>query len=236
MRLDNRKSDQGRPVRITPNYLLTAEGSALIEVGNTRVICTATLENTVPPFLRGAGSGWVTAEYSMLPRATVERTPRERGKTSGRTAEIQRLVGRSLRAVTNMAALGERTLVIDCDVVQADGGTRTASITGAFVALALALKQLVDAKMIPRMPLTDYLAATSVGMIGGAPMLDLCYDEDSRAEVDMNVVMTGGGRFVEVQATAERAPFNQDQMNGLLTLAAAGIRELVAAQKQIVAW
>src|SRR5262245_13295290 len=236
MRSDNRKPDQARTVRITPNYLLTAEGSALIEVGNTRVICTATLENTVPPFLRGAGKGWVTAEYSMLPRATVERTPRERGKTSGRTAEIQRLVGRSLRAVTNLGALGDRTIVVDCDVLQADGGTRTASVTGAFVALALAVKQLVDAKMIARMPLTDYLAATSVGMVGGVPMLDLCYDEDSRAEVDMNVVMTGGGRFVEVQATAERAPFHQDQMNALLALASVGIRELVAVQRQVVAW
>ncbi len=236
MRVDNRKPDQARPVRITPNYLLTAEGSALIEVGNTRVICAATLENTVPPFLRGAGTGWVTAEYSMLPRATVERTPRERAKTSGRTAEIQRLVGRSLRAVTNLAGLGDRTIVVDCDVLQADGGTRTASITGAFVALALAVKQLVDAKMIARMPLTDYLAATSVGMVGGVPMLDLCYDEDSRAEVDMNVVMTGGGRFVEVQATAERAPFQQDQMNALLALASSGIRELVSAQRQVVAW
>ncbi len=236
MRLDNRKPDQARPVRITPNYLLTAEGSALIEVGNTRVICAATLENTVPPFLRGTGTGWVTAEYSMLPRATVERTPRERAKTSGRTAEIQRLVGRSLRAVTNLAGLGDRTIMVDCDVLQADGGTRTASITGAFVALALAVKQLVDAKMISKMPLTDYLAATSVGMVGGVPMLDLCYDEDSRAEVDMNVVMTGGGRFVEVQATAERAPFQQDQMNSLLALAATGIRELVAAQRKVVAW
>jgi ribonuclease PH len=238
MRIDQRRPDQIRPVRITPNYLLTAEGSALIEMGNTRVICTATLENTVPQFLRGAGSGWITAEYAMLPRSTVERTAREsvRGKVSGRTQEIQRLVGRSLRAVANLAALGERTIILDCDVLQADGGTRTASITGAFVALALALKQLVDGKIIPRMPLTDYVAAISAGIIDGVPLLDLCYVEDSRAGVDMNVVITGAGRFVEVQATAEHAVFDQDQMNTMLELAKGGIRQLVEMQRQIVSW
>ncbi|MBI3694877.1 MAG: ribonuclease PH [Acidobacteria bacterium] len=238
MRPDQRLPHQARPIRITPNYLLPAEGSTLIEVGYTRVICAATLDNTVPAFLRGAGSGWVTAEYSMLPRSTVERTPREaaRGKISGRTHEIQRLVGRSLRAVTDLAALGERTVVLDCDVLQADGGTRTAAITGAFVALALALKQLVDAKILPRMPLTDYLAATSVGILDGVPTLDLCYDEDSRAGVDMNVVMTGSGKFVEIQATAEHALFDQEQMNAMLALAAAGIRDLIAAQRQVISW
>ena len=238
MRIDQRRPEQVRPVRISPNYLLTAEGSALIEMGNTRVICTATLENTVPAFLRGSGTGWVTAEYAMLPRSTVERTPREsiRGKPSGRTHEIQRLVGRSLRAVADLAALGERTIIVDCDVLQADGGTRTASITGAFVALALALKQLVEARIIARMPLTDYLAAVSVGILDGVPIMDLCYDEDSRAGVDMNVVMTGSGRFVEVQATAERALFDEQQMNALLALARTGIQELIAVQRQIVSW
>ncbi len=239
MRNDQRLANQLRPVRITPDYLLTAEGSALIEVGHTRVVCAATLGDSVPAFLRGAGSGWVTAEYSMLPRATIERTAREsvRGKMSGRTHEIQRLIGRSLRAVTDLAALGERTVIVDCDVLQADGGTRTASITGAFVALALALKKLAGSpKGLPKVPLTDYVAATSVGILGGAPILDLCYDEDSRAGVDMNVVMTGGGKFVEVQATAEHAVFDDQQLNALLALAAAGIRELVAVQRQVVSW
>jgi len=238
MRIDQRRPTQSRPVRITPNYLLTAEGSALIEVGNTRVICTATVEDAVPHFLRGGGKGWVTAEYSMLPRSTVSRTQREsvRGRLSGRTHEIQRLVGRSLRAVTDLGALGERTVVIDCDVIQADGGTRTASITGAFVALALALKQLTDYKTLSRMPLTDYLAATSVGILEGAPVLDLCYEEDAQAGVDMNVVMTGGGRFVEVQATAERTAFSEQQMSEMLALAWAGIRELIAAQRRVVSW
>ncbi len=238
MRPDQRLPDQARAVHITPHYLLPAEGSALIEVGHTRVICAATVDDTVPAFLRGTGSGWVTAEYSMLPRSTVERTAREsvRGKVSGRTHEIQRLVGRSLRAVTELRALGERTVVLDCDVVQADGGTRTAAITGAFVALALALKQLVDGKILPRMPLTDYLAATSVGILDGVPTLDLCYEEDSRAGVDMNVVMTGGGKFVEVQATAEHALFAREQLSAMLALAAAGIRDLIAAQRQAVSW
>ncbi len=238
MRIDRRQPDQCRPVKITPNYLLTAEGSALIEMGHTRVICTATVEDSVPGFLRGSGKGWVTAEYSMLPRATVTRTPREisRGRPSGRSQEIQRLVGRSLRAVTDMTALGERSVMIDCDVVQADGGTRTTSITGGFVALALALKQLADAKLISRVPLTDYLAAISVGMLNGVATLDLCYEEDSQAGVDMNVVMTAGGRYVEVQATSERAVFDREQLDQMLALAQAGIGELIAAQRRVVSW
>ncbi len=238
MRSDQRRPDQIRPVRITPNYLLTAEGSALIEIGHTRVICTASIEDTVPAFLRGGGKGWVTAEYSMLPRSTATRTPREvtRGRPSGRTHEIQRLVGRSLRAVTDLGALGERSIVLDCDVLQADGGTRTAAITGAFVALALALKQLAQSRVIPRVPLTDYVAAISVGIVSGVPMLDLCYEEDSQAGVDMNVVMTGGGRLVEVQASAEHALFDEPQLQQMLALAGSGIRELVAAQRQIVSW
>ena len=238
MRIDQRLPGQSRPVRITPHYLLTAEGSVLIEVGHTRVVCAATVENTLPPFLRGAGKGWITAEYSLLPRSTVTRTPRDavRGRISGRTHEIQRLVGRSLRAVADLTALGERTVTIDCDVLQADGGTRTTSITGAFVALALALKQLVEYKTISRMPLTDYVAATSVGVLEGVPVLDLCYQEDSQAGVDMNVVMTGRGQFVEVQATAEHALFNQHQMSEMISLAAAGIRELIAAQRQVISW
>jgi ribonuclease PH len=238
MRSDQRRPDQTRRIRITPDYLLTAEGSALIEIGHTRVICTASIEDTVPAFLRGGGKGWVTAEYSMLPRSTATRTPREvtRGRPSGRTHEIQRLVGRSLRAVTDLGALGERSIVLDCDVLQADGGTRTAAITGAFVALALALKQLAQSRVIPRVPLTDYVAAISVGIVSGVPMLDLCYEEDSQAGVDMNVVMTGGGRLVEVQASAEHALFDEPQLQQMLALAGSGIRELVAAQRQIVSW
>jgi ribonuclease PH len=236
MRIDQRKPDEIRPVRITPGYLMTAEGSALIEVGQTRVLCAATVEETVPAFLRGSGKGWVTAEYSMLPRATMTRTPREvnKGRPSGRTHEIQRLIGRSLRAVVDMAALGERTVIVDCDVLQADGGTRTASITGAFVALGLALKQVVDYGRLPRLPLLDYVAAISVGIVGGSPLADLCYDEDSRADVDMNVVMTGSGRMVEVQATAERMPFDDDQLGSLLSLARKAIAQLVDVQKSFV--
>ena len=238
MRIDHRLPGQARPLQITSHYLLTAEGSVLIEVGNTRVLCAASIEDTVPAFLRGSGSGWITAEYSMLPRATVSRTPREsvKGKLSGRTQEIQRLIGRSLRAVAELKALGERSVIVDCDVLQADGGTRTASITGAFVALALALKQLVDAKILPRMPLRDYVAATSVGLINGVPMLDLCYDEDSKAGVDMNVVMTGSGKFVEVQATGEHVVFDEEQLQQMLALAAGGVNELIAAQRKVVAW
>ena len=235
-RLDRRLPDQCRPVHITINYVLTAEGSALIEIGHTRVICTATVEDSVPQFLRGSGKGWVTAEYSMLPRSTVTRSQREsvRGRPSGRSQEIQRLVGRSLRAVTDLAALGERSVIIDCDVIQADGGTRCASITGGFVALAL--KQMTEARILARAPLTDYLAATSVGVLDGTPMLDLSYEEDSKAEVDMNVVMTGSGRFVEVQATAERGTFDQRRLGEMLALAEGGIRELITAQRRVVSW
>jgi ribonuclease PH len=234
MRTDKRQPDALRPVEIVPGYLATAEGSALIKVGNTQVLCAASVEDTVPPFLRNSGKGWVTAEYSMLPRATSKRTPREvnKGRPSGRTHEIQRLVGRSLRAVVDMTALGERTVTLDCDVLQADGGTRTAAITGAFVALVQALRQLVNFKAIKSMPVRDYVAATSVGLIGGTPMLDLCYEEDSRADVDMNVVMTGGGKFIEVQATAEHEPFDDGQMAALIGLARAGIGRLVEIQKK----
>ena len=225
-----------RPVEITSGILQTAEGSALITVGNTRVLCAATVEESVPQFLRGSGKGWVTAEYSMLPRATTKRTPREvnKGRPSGRTHEIQRLIGRSLRAVVDQSLLGERTVTLDCDVMQADGGTRTASVTGAFVALALALQQCVKFGMIKRMPLVDYVAATSVGILAGEPMLDLCYEEDSKAAVDMNVVMTGGARFVEVQATAERDAFDDQHMSSMLALAKGGIAALVEIQKRVV--
>jgi ribonuclease PH len=236
MRSDNRAPDQMRPVEITSGFLQTAEGSALITVGNTRVLCAASVEDSVPQFLRGSGKGWVTAEYSMLPRATMKRTPREvnKGRPSGRTHEIQRLIGRSLRAVVDQALLGERTVTLDCDVVQADGGTRTASVTGAFVALALALQQCVKYGMLKRLPLVDYVAATSVGLLGAVPMLDLCYEEDSQAAVDMNVVMTGAGRFVEVQATAERHAFDDEQMARMMALARHGIAELVEIQKRVV--
>ena len=234
MRNDNRKPDEMRPVNISTGYLKTAEGSCLITVGNTQVLCAASVEDTVPPFLRNSGKGWVTAEYSMLPRATSKRTPREvaKGRLSGRTHEIQRLIGRTLRAVTDMGALGERTIMLDCDVIQADGGTRTASITGAFVALSLALRQLVAFGVLKSMPVHDYVAATSVGLVRGEPMLDLCYEEDSQADVDMNVVLTGAGRFVEVQATAEHNPFDDQQMARLLSLARSGIAQLVELQRQ----
>ena len=234
MRIDNRRPEQMRPVRITTDYLMTAEGSALIEVGNTRVLCAASIEETVPQFLRGSGRGWVTAEYSMLPRATSSRTPREvtRGHPSGRTHEIQRLIGRSLRSVVDMSALGDRTVIVDCDVLQADGGTRTASITGAYVALVLALKKLVDFKTLKALPVLERVAATSVGILSGEPVLDLCYDEDSRAEVDMNVVMTGSGRFVELQATAEKTSFDDAQLARLLAMARQGITELFDIQKK----
>src|SRR6185436_3784830 len=234
MRTDNRQPAEMRPVEIQTGVLATAEGSALIKVGNTQVLCAATIEDTVPPFLRNTGKGWVTAEYSMLPRATSKRTPREvtKGRASGRTHEIQRLIGRALRCVVDMQALGERTVVLDCDVLQADGGTRTASITGAFVALALALKQFVQYGALKRIPLRDYVAATSVGLVKGVPMLDLCYEEDSAADVDMNVVMTGDGRFVEVQATAEHTPFDDPQLGELVELARAGVRQLIDIQKK----
>ena len=223
-----------RPVEIETGFLATAEGSALIKVGNTQVLCAATIEDTVPSFLRNSGKGWVTAEYSMLPRATSKRTPREvtKGRPSGRTHEIQRLIGRALRSVMDLAALGERTVILDCDVLQADGGTRTASITGAYVALAVALKQYVAYGALKSLPLRDSVAATSVGLVRGVPMLDLCYEEDSQADVDMNVVMTGAGRFVEVQATAEHTPFDDGQMDEMITLARAGIGRLTELQKQ----
>ena len=234
MRIDGRRHDQMRPVRITTNYLVTPEGSALIEVGNTRVLCTASVEDGVPPFLRGSGKGWVTAEYAMLPRATSTRTPREvsKGRPSGRTHEIQRLIGRSLRSVIDLAALGERSVVLDCDVLQADGGTRTAAITGAFVALSIALKQLVKYKALKSIPIREPIAATSVGLVDSASMLDLCYEEDSRAEVDMNVVMTGSGQFVELQATAEKTPFDDAQLASLIALGRQGVLEVIAIQKQ----
>lgn len=222
-----------RPVEIQTGYLKTAEGSALITVGNTRVLCAASVEDGVPQFLRGTGKGWVTAEYAMLPRATLKRTPREvsKGKPSGRTHEIQRLIGRSLRAVVDLDALGERSVLVDCDVIQADGGTRTASITGAYVALAIAVGQLVQFGALKKTPMLDAVAATSIGIVGGEPMIDLDYEEDSRADVDMNLVMTGAGKFVEVQATAEHRPFDDAQLSRLIELARAGIRELVEMQK-----
>jgi len=236
MRIDKRSPQQMRPVRITTDYLATAEGSALIEVGNTRVLCAASVEETVPTFLRNSGKGWVTAEYSMLPRATATRTAREisKGRLSGRTHEIQRLIGRSLRAVVDTAALGERTIILDCDVLQADGGTRTASITGAFVAMCLAMRQLAKFKAVKRIPVRDHVAATSVGIVNGAVMLDLCYEEDSQAEVDMNIVMTGAGKFVELQATSEKTPFDDAQLAALLDLGRSGIQELVEIQQQVL--
>ena len=234
MRPDHRQPGQLRPVEIVTGYLKTAEGSALIKVGNTQVLCAASIEDSVPPFLRNAGKGWVTAEYAMMPRATAKRTAREvtRGRQSGRTHEIQRLIGRSMRAVVDTVALGERTVVLDCDVLQADGGTRTASITGAYVALRLALRQLLQFGALKTMPLRDFVAATSVGIVGGLPMLDLCYEEDSQADVDMNVVMTGAGQFVEVQATAEHVPFDDDQMAQLIALTRSGIAQLVDLQRK----
>jgi ribonuclease PH len=233
MRPDQRQSNQLRPCKFTMGYLLTAEGSVLIEAGNTRVLCAASIEETVPSFLRGSGKGWVTAEYSMLPRATATRTPREvsKGRASGRTMEIQRLIGRSLRSVVDLEALGERSIILDCDVLQADGGTRCAAITGAYVALASALRQLVKFGALKKSPLRDNVAAISVGILGGVPLLDLCYQEDSQAEVDMNIVMTGSGRFVEVQATAEKTPFDDAQLAALLALGKQGVQELVALQR-----
>jgi ribonuclease PH len=236
MRSDRRSANQLRETRMTPHYLMHAEGSVLIEAGHTKVICTASIEDRVPPFLRSSGKGWVTAEYGMLPRATNTRTQREAsaGKVGGRTQEIQRLIGRSLRSVTNLPSLGERTIWLDCDVIQADGGTRTASITGAFVALALALEKLRDRDLIKTIPLSDYVAAISVGIVDGEPLLDLAYDDDSRAEVDMNIVKTGNGRFIEVQGTAEALPFGRDALMTLLDLADHGIRQLVEQQRALV--
>jgi ribonuclease PH len=235
-RTDGRAADELRGVKITPGYLPYAEGSVLIEMGQTRVVCSASIEDRVPSFLRNTGQGWITAEYSMLPRATQQRTPREvrRGGPSGRTHEIQRLIGRSLRAAADMKLLGERTLTIDCDVIQADGGTRTAAITGAYVACALAGIHLLSTGKIVRNLITNEVAAISVGIVENVPLLDLKYDEDSRAEVDMNVVCTGDGRYIEVQGTAEREAFSREQMESLLALADRGIQELVAIQREVI--
>ncbi|MTV48668.1 ribonuclease PH [Heliobacillus mobilis] len=236
VRKDGRAPDQIRSVQIERNYLIHPEGSVLITMGNTKVICTATVEEKVPPFQKGQGKGWVTAEYGMLPRATGTRTQREatKGKTTGRTMEIQRLIGRALRSVVDMQALGERTIWIDCDVIQADGGTRTASITGAFVALKDACDKLRQAGSIKKEPVREQLAAISVGKVGDQVVLDLCYDEDSQAEVDMNVVMTSSGRFVELQGTAEGTPFSREEMDQMLVYAEKGIRELMQAQQGAV--
>lgn len=233
MRPDGRKPGELRPVKITRDFISVAEGSVLIEMGSTRLICTATIEDKVPQFLKDQKRGWITAEYSMLPRATEIRTAREsvQGRIGGRTHEIQRLIGRSLRSVVDMEALGERTVWLDCDVIQADGGTRTAAITGAFISLAGALQHARSIGMIKANPLRDYVAAVSVGVVEGRPVLDLCYEEDSRAEVDMNVVMTGRGMFVEVQGTAETRPFGKDVLDELLGLANSGIRELIEKQR-----
>ena len=235
-RSDNRAPDQLRPVTITLDFMPTAEGSVLIEVGNTRVICTASIEETVPTFMRNSGKGWISSEYSMLPRSTLTRTPREvaKGRPSGRTHEIQRLIGRSLRAVTDLSRLGERTIWIDCDVIQADGGTRTASITGAFIALGLALEKLVEAGTLSAVPLKDFVAAISVGIVDGEILLDLCYEEDSRADVDMNFVMTAGHKMVEVQATAEHQVFDDQQLSKMLALAKGGVQQLIAKQQAVL--
>ena len=231
-RTDGRKADWLRTVSIKRNFLKFAEGSVLIEIGNTKIICSATVEEKIPAFLQGKGQGWVTAEYSMLPRSSKSRIPRETGRTGGRTHEIQRLIGRSLRAVVDLTSLGERTITIDCDVIQADGGTRTASITGAFVALTDTLNRLLDTGAMDKSPLLDTVAATSVGIVGGEKLLDLSYEEDATAEVDMNVVMTGTGKIVEVQGTAETSPFTKKELDGLLILAEKGIAELTAFQKK----
>jgi ribonuclease PH len=232
VRLDGRGLDKIRKVTITRNYIKYPEGSCLIELGSTKVICTASVEETVPPFLRGSGTGWVTAEYGMLPRSCGSRIPR--GKDSGRTYEIQRLIGRSLRSVTEMKYLGERSIWVDCDVIQGDGGTRTASITGSFVALVDALQKLKKEGRIDRIPIQDYIAATSVGILNDNMILDLCYEEDSKAEVDMNVIMTGKGEFIEVQGTAERKPFSKEKMDVMLDLAKKGIEELFSIQRKLV--
>ena len=236
-RPDARAADALRPIRLTPNYVATAEGSVLIEAGNTRILCNATVEQTVPGWLRNSGKGWVTAEYSMLPRATLTRTPREseRGKIGGRTHEIQRLIGRSLRSVVDLKALGERSIILDCDVLQADGGTRTAAITGACVALAMALNRLVAAGTLTTSPMKELVAATSVGIVNGDVLLDLAYEEDSQAEVDMNVVMTASGGLVEAQATAEREPFTRAQLNTMLDYAEQGIKTLIEMQREVLA-
>ena len=235
-RLNDRSPDELRPTTITPGFTIHAEGSVLIEVGQTRVICNASIEDKVPPFLRNTGKGWVTAEYGMLPRATSTRSNREAasGKVGGRTMEIQRLIGRSMRSVIKLEDLGERTVWLDCDVIQADGGTRCASITGAFVALVLALGKLKESGQLKAIPVSDYVAATSVGIVAGMPLLDLAYEEDSKADVDMNIVKTSDGRFVEIQGTAEAEPFSTDALTGLLALADKGITDLIARQRAVV--
>ena len=235
-RSDNRTPEQMRPINIVPEYISTAEGSTLIEIGNTRVICTASVEETVPVWMRNRGKGWVTSEYGMLPRSTLTRTAREaaKGRQSGRSQEIQRLIGRSMRAVVDLAQLGERTIWLDCDVIQADGGTRTASITGAFVALGLALSKLVEAGTLAAAPIRDFVAATSVGIVDGEILLDLNYEEDSRAEVDMNYVMTGAKKMVEVQATAEQRPFDDAQLKRMIELAKQGVESLIAKQQAVL--
>ena len=236
MRVDSRLPEQLRPTRINPNFLIHAEGSVLIEAGRTKVICTASVEDRVPPFRRNTGKGWVTAEYGMLPRATNTRSQREStaGRVGGRTQEIQRLIGRSLRSVAKLTELGERTIWVDCDVIQADGGTRTASITGGFVAMALAMKRMKDLALIKDVPISDYVAATSVGIVDGTALLDLAYEEDSKAEVDMNLVKTGDGRFIELQGTAEGQPFDRRALDALMELADNGIKELIALQRTVV--
>src|ERR1700731_3177015 len=235
-RSDNRTPEQIRPVNIVPDFISTAEGSALIEMGNTRVICTASVEETVPAFLRNSGKGWISGEYGMLPRSTMTRPAREvtKGRQSGRTQEIQRLIGRSLRAVADLKRMGERTIWIDCDVIQADGGTRTASITGAFVALGLALEKLVEARTLTSVPLKDFVAAVSVGIVDGEILLDLCYEEDSRADVDMNFVMTAGHKLVEVQATAEHQVFDDQQLAKMIAMAKQGVQQLIAKQQPVL--
>jgi ribonuclease PH len=237
MRSDGRLAEQLRPTRITPNYLIHAEGSVLVEAGKTKVICTASVEDRVPAFRRNSGKGWITAEYGMLPRATTTRSQRESsaGKVGGRTQEIQRLIGRSLRSVARLEEIGERTITLDCDVIQADGGTRTASITGAYVALAEAVRRWLDRRIISADPIKDAVAAVSIGMIDGKILLDLCYEEDSKADVDMNFVMTGSGKFIEVQGTAESAPFTKHQMQRMSEIAQQGIKELLKAQKKVIA-
>jgi ribonuclease PH len=236
MRVDGREYNQIRPVTITIDYIKHAEGSVLIEMGDTKVICTATVEEKVPPFMRGQGRGWVTAEYSMLPRATESRNVREssRGKVSGRTQEIQRLIGRALRSVVDLEALGERTIWLDCDVIQADGGTRTASITGAYVAMVSAMSKLIGKPGVSKLPVTDFLAAVSVGILGEKAHLDLCYAEDSQAKVDMNIVMTGKGKYVEIQGTGEEAPFSPEELQDLLSYGKKGVNDLIAVQKEVL--
>lgn len=236
MRPDGRKNNEIRDVKIQRDYIRTAEGSAMIEMGNTRIICTATFEDKVPPFLKDQKRGWITAEYSMLPRATPTRIVRESitGRVSGRTHEIQRLIGRALRSVVDLSSLGERTIWIDCDVIEADGGTRTAAITGSFICLSDALRYALRNGFIEKIPIKDYLAAISVGIVNGEPRLDLCYLEDSIAEVDMNIVMTGSGRFVEIQGTAEGMTFSRATLDSLLTLAEEGINSLIGIQKKLM--